>query len=126
MDELNQDIRYGLRTLWKSPGLTAIVIVTVALGVGANTATFGLVNGFLLRPLPVPAPDQLMVLAVEEKGTPLGALGLSYPAFAELRQQTQSSSEVFGQVLAGSLGLSTDNHTDQLSVSVVTGNFFLL
>jgi macrolide transport system ATP-binding/permease protein len=124
MDDLLLDIRYGLRTLWQSGGLTAIVSITIALGVGVNTATFSLINGFLLRPLPLPAPQQLTVLAVEEKGSPLGALGLSYPAFTTFRRQSRASCDVFGQVLAGSLGLSTGSRTEQLSVSVVTSNFF--
>jgi len=68
MVTLWQDVRYAFRMLAKSPMLTVIVILTLTLGIGANTAIFGLVNGLLLRPLPVKSPDQIMVLAAQAEG----------------------------------------------------------
>ncbi len=125
MDTFLQDIRHGSRALRKSPGLTAIVAITIALGVGANTATFSLVNGFLIRPLPVPSPGQLAALAIQEKNSPLGAHGFSYPEFTAFRQQAADSCEVFGQALArGSLGLSADGRTDRVAITAVTKNYF--
>jgi predicted permease len=125
METLLQDIRYGLRALRKSPGLTAIVAITIAIGVGANTAMFSLVNGFLIRPLPVPSPNQLIALAIQEKNSPLGAHGFSYPEFVAFRQQAAASCEVFGQALArGSLGLTSDGRTDRVSITAVSKNYF--
>ena len=74
MATLWQDVRYAFRMLAKSPLLMVIVILTLALGIGANTAIFGLVNGLLLRPLPVKSPEQIMVLAGQAQGDTLAAL----------------------------------------------------
>ena len=74
-----RDIRFHQfpRMLRKStPGVTVVVVIALALGVGANTAIFSVVNGFLLRPLPVPSPEQIAVLAIQQKDAPIGSLGI--------------------------------------------------
>ena len=120
---MGQDVIYGIRQLRKSPGFTLIVILTLALGIGANTAVFSVINGYL-RPLPVRSPDQIVVLAADTKGDETGfQYRLSYPALQDLRRETSTFSDVFAFEV-GISGLSADGKTSQILYSVVTGNYF--
>src|SRR5687768_1631172 len=87
METLLRDIRFGIRSLLKRPGITAIAIITLALGIGANTAIFSFVNGILLRPLPYPEPDRLALLkeTAFKRGVP--EMGISFPNFLDWRAQ---------------------------------------
>jgi predicted permease len=118
-----QDLRFAARMLRKNLGVTTIVVLTLALGVGANTAIFGLVNGLLLQRLPVPAAEQIIALVIKSGDSSLGALGFSYPQFVEFREQTAPFCEVFGQAL-GRVDLTSDAHTDLLAISGVSRNYF--
>jgi putative ABC transport system permease protein len=120
---IGQDIRYALRMLAKSPMLTVIVILTLALGTGANTAIFGVVNGLLLRPLPVQSPNQIMVLAGKLPGDTLGIYTLSYPELTDFRKQSDIFSDIFASRPELG-GLSIDGKPNQFFYSRVTGNFF--
>jgi putative ABC transport system permease protein len=90
MSTLLQDLRFALRMLAKSPGFTAVAVLTLALGIGANTAIFTLVDAMVLRPLPVANPDRLVIL--KTKGPQWGEVRLSYPDYEDIRQQVKSFS----------------------------------
>jgi len=123
MTTLWQDLRYAFRMFAKSPMLTAIMVLTLALGIGANTAIFGLVNGFLLRPLPVKSPDQIIVLAAKLQGDTLGVFTLSYPQLLDFRKQAAAVADFFAYQLSLG-GLSFGGKTQQFVYSFVTGNYF--
>ena len=123
METLLQDIHYGLRMLRKSPGFTAVAVITLALGIGANTTIFSMVNSFLLRPLPVPDPGQITTLTETQKdGTNNDVF--SVPEYRDIRSQ---SSDVFSNLLAyqfGMDGLTANGKTDRILSNYVSGNYF--
>src|SRR6201996_3247809 len=95
MEGFLQDIKYGYRMLAKSPGFTLVAVLTLALGIGANTAMFSVVNAVLLRPLPFPEPDRLMSVATlnSRHGAPQPT-SLSYPDFADYRAKNRTFEEI--------------------------------
>jgi len=88
--DLWQDLRYGARMLLKNPGVSAVIVLTLALGIGANAALFSVVNGVLLNPLPFPRPEQLVALNQRLPNT--GAGSISYPNFLDWQRENQSFS----------------------------------
>jgi predicted permease len=120
---LLQDIRYGWRMLWKTPGLTCIVALTLALGIAANALIFSIVNGYLLRPLPVPHPEQIAVVAAQQKGSSPLLYMFSYPDFLDFRSQAAPVADLFA-FMPVLTGLSADGKADQMLTSYVTGNYF--
>ncbi|PYP69184.1 MAG: ABC transporter permease, partial [Gemmatimonadetes bacterium] len=88
MDALLQDLRYAFRTLRRTPGFTLVAVLTLALGIGATTAIFSVVNGVLLRPLPFPHQDRLFMLA--EQNRQGGIRPPSYPTFLDWQAQTSA------------------------------------
>src|SRR5262252_10391517 len=90
MHTIWQDIRYAIRILLRQPGVAAIAVLTLALGIGANTALFSVVNAVLLSPLPFPHPEQLVTLHMSKPNFPTGAI--SFPNFRDWQSQNRSFS----------------------------------
>jgi predicted permease len=88
--DLSQDLRYGARMLLKNPGFSAVVVLTLALGIGANAALFSVVNGVLLNPLPYPQPEQLVALNQRTSNVAVGSI--SYPNFLDWQRDNQTLS----------------------------------
>ena len=125
MGTLLQDVRYGLRLLGKSPGFTAVIVLTLALGVGANTALFSVVDAVLLRPLPFAHPEELVTIKADMPGLNVTDMGMSQPELADL----QKSSDIFDQISA--LWPISSNITGQekpirVEANAVSFNFFTL
>ena len=121
MGDMWHDFRYGLRVLRKSPGFTAIAVLSLALGIGANTAIFSLANAVLLRPLPVSEPDRLVTISSAGPGR--DRLAVSYPDYLDFRDRNEVLS---GLLCWGELPLSvsTGGQADQVTGMLVSGNYF--
>jgi putative ABC transport system permease protein len=118
-----QDMRFASRTLRKSPGFTAVAVLTLALGIGATTSIFSVVNAVLLRPLPYADPAQLVFVSEAKPDTGVSGLGMSYPSFAELRD----ANHLF-RAMAGfgghSLVLTAYGEASEVSTVTLTPDFF--
>jgi predicted permease len=141
-DEMIQDLRYGARMLLKSRGFTLVVVLSLALGIGANTVVFSLLDAVLLKTLPVKEPERLVLfrwLSGEKKvwnstsseserefdrgtGLEIGT-SFSYPAFEHFRANNQSLSETFAFVYTGA-DLNIDGQAETVSGQFVSGNYF--
>ncbi|MCU1303408.1 MAG: hypothetical protein JWQ87_3692 [Candidatus Sulfotelmatobacter sp.] len=131
MNGLLQDIRYAIRQLRHSPGFFAIIVLTLGLGIGANTTIFSMVDWLVLRSLPIKDPQQMHFLAFARPGGN-SEVQFSYPEFAEIQKQTTDvfsgiTSFVFGG-LAGAQnsqsGMSVDGITESVQTAYVGGDFF--
>jgi putative ABC transport system permease protein len=121
MQTLWQDLRYGARMLWKKPGFTLVAIVTLALGIGANTAIFSVVNGVLLKPLPYPEAER--VVHAYRMQPPVARSPVSRPAWLDFAAQQQ----VFGELAAHhgeTFNLTGVSEAERVNGRRVTGNFF--
>jgi predicted permease len=119
METLLKDVRYGFRMLVKSPGLTIVAVISLALGIGANTAIFTLVDKLLLRALPVEQPEQLVTIASYNGEN----TSFSYPLYVDYRDRN----DVFSGIMAYSstaFSLSDEGQTERVIGCLVTGNYF--
>ena len=123
LETLWQDVGYGARVLRKNPGFTAVAVLTLALGIGANTAIFSVVNAVLLRPLPYPEPSQLVQLRVEGTGSPNAVIG-SIP-FVEVKAQSQSLARIAAYT-GGDMNLTGYGSAERIVAGAVTADFFPL
>jgi predicted permease len=123
IEDLMQDVRYGLRTLRKSPGFTAVAALSLALGIGANTAIFSLVNVVLLRPLPVENPERLISLNyASEKGGDVSPT-FSYLNYRDLRDRNNALDGLIAYRMAP-ISLSHDGNNERAWGYLATGNYF--
>jgi putative ABC transport system permease protein len=119
MDTLRHDLVYALRTLWKSPGYAAVTVLTLALGIGANTAIFSVINGVLLRPLPYPQPDRLYFITSQFPGLGFDQFWVSAPEFLEFRDRNQTFQGV-GAYRAGAVNLGAQDQPRRVNSATVT------
>jgi len=126
MTTLWQDVRYGVRMLRKNPGFTAVAVLTLALGIGANTAIFTLIETLLFKSLPVKAPEQLALVVT---GMPGGRnAAFSYPLYEQWRDESKSFSGLFTATNISRYKMAIDGtgggEAQRVEVQAVSGNFF--
>jgi len=124
MNTLWQDIRYGVRGLLRTPGFTIVAALTLALGIGTNSAIFSVVNAYLIRPLAVTNPEQLVVVATKDHHLEYPHT-VSFPNYESIRDHCEAFSDVAGfsfQIV----WLKADGKSEQAWFDLVTGNYFSL
>jgi putative ABC transport system permease protein len=119
MDRLKLDLTYALRNLRKSPGYALVTILTLALGIGANTAIFSVVNGVILQPLEYPRPDRLIFITSQFPGLGFDQFWVSPPEFLELRDRNQAFTNI-GAYSAGAVNLGTQEQPRRVNSAVIT------
>ncbi|MGH9794141.1 MAG: ABC transporter permease, partial [Candidatus Acidiferrales bacterium] len=123
METLWQDVKYGVRMLAKSPGFTLVAVITLALGIGANTAIFSMMDAVMLKSLPVKSPEQLYLIAHSGK---IGAEETSnFPLYKQIRDHSQSFSGVIA-INPNQWKVAVGGETELVSGQVVTGNYYAM
>jgi len=123
MATLLQDVRYGLRMLVRKPTFTIVAVLTLALGVGANTAIFSIVNAVLLRSLPFPEPDRLVRIYFNNPGVGLRGVRFSVPELDDLRTQTDVFEDV-SVIVFGPTNLTGAKQPEHLEMIEISPNYF--
>src|SRR5262245_58474645 len=121
------DFRYAIRGLRRSPLFAIVAILSLALGIGANSAMFTLLDQVLLRKLPVSHPEQLVMLYQQGAniGSNMGSRMHSYPLYQDIQQKAEPFSEVTCRRLFDA-SVSIDNQTERIEAEMVSGNFFTM
>jgi predicted permease len=124
---LTSDLRFAVRGLVRSPLFSLVAILSLGLGIGANTAIFTLIDQILLRKLPVANPEELVMLYQEgpHAGSNMGQRAHSYPMYQEFQKRAEPLSEVIARRLVPT-SVSVDNQTERLDAEMVSGNFFTM
>jgi predicted permease len=125
LEQIGQDVRYGFRALRNNPLFTAVAILTLAIGIGANTAMFSLLDQVVLRPLPVSHPEQLVIVRETGNhfGNTYGPNTISWPMFEDLRDNNQVFSGMFCRFPA-TVTISEVDRAAQISAELVSGSYF--
>ena len=118
---LIQDLRYGLRTLARNPGFTAVAVIALALGIGANTAIFSVINGVLLRPLPYREPGRLM--RIHETSPGFATMAVAYPNFVDWKDRSRSF-EGLAAINWEDYDVTGSGQPEHLSGKMVSADFF--
>ena len=121
VERLMQDLRYGLRMLVKSPGFTAVAILTLALGIGGNTAIFSVVNGVLFNPLPYPHPEQLVTISESKPNFATGSI--SFPNFLDWQKDNRTFSGM-AMSRGSSFNLTGRGEAEQVRARFITSDLF--
>jgi macrolide transport system ATP-binding/permease protein len=123
MENLLQDLRYGVRQLWRSPGFSVLAILCLTLGIGANTAVFSWIEGILFRPYPAVAhQERLLALAGTARGES-GAAGISWPDYLDLQRSCTLCDAFFVSKITGST-LDIGDRAEKTTGSIVSANYF--
>ena len=123
MDNLLQDVRYGIRTLLRQPGFAATAILTLALGIGATTAIFSVVNAVVLRPMPFDAPERVMVVTNTNTRTGARNTTISGPDFFDWRAQNRSFAPLAYYTGSGETSVTVNNVSDYTTVTRVSPGY---
>ncbi len=124
-DTLGQDLRFGLRTLLRSPGYTSAAVLILALGIGANTAMFSIIDGVLLKPLPFRSGNELVLIQQSAKKSNVSDAGVSIPELFDYRARLKSVSDLV-EYHSMSFTLLNQGEPDRVDTGVVSANFFTM
>jgi putative ABC transport system permease protein len=126
LDDLQRDIKYAFRTLAKNPGFTAVAVLTLALGIGANSAMFSVVNAVILRPLPYHDPDRLAMLWTSDPQRDIREEGTSFPTFQDWRAQSRAFADLAICSRGNPVTLTGGSDPERIMGEAVSANLFPL